>query len=158
MLLPRKREFLSMKVKADVTTSELCKTWPGPEHWGAKTWWEISEAAIGHGIRLTTQEPPGITPLFSIEHPVALEENMVIALESWYGSRSAFPVLLQQDRSEAEISLCGAAGLASESKIGQHSLTEEDSLSCFSPAEAGQGLQFMRLNKWRCQCQIFGLI
>jgi Xaa-Pro aminopeptidase len=26
-----------------------------------------------------------ITPLFSMEHPVKLEENMVIALETYYG-------------------------------------------------------------------------
>jgi Xaa-Pro aminopeptidase len=80
------------KVKAGVTSAELCKTWPGPEYWGAKTWWEISESAIGHGIGLTTQEAPGITPLFSIEHPATLEPNMVVALESWYGSRSEPPL------------------------------------------------------------------
>lgn len=80
------------KVKAGVTTAELCKTWPGPQHWGAKTWWEISESAIGHGIGLTTQEAPGITPLFSIEHPSILEQNMVIALEAWYGSRVEPPL------------------------------------------------------------------
>lgn len=80
------------KVKAGVTTAELCKTWPGPEHWGAKTWWEISEVAIGHGIGLRVQEAPAITPLFSLEYPTTLEENMVIALETWYGSRKEPPV------------------------------------------------------------------
>ena len=75
------------KVKAGVTTADICRAWPSPEHWGAKTWWDISECAVGHGIGMSIQEAPGITPLFSFDYPVTLEENMVIALESWYGSR-----------------------------------------------------------------------
>ncbi len=75
------------KVKAGVSTAEIVKAWPSPEHWGAKTWWEISECAIGHGIGLWVQEAPGISPLFSAQYPVTLEENMVIALETWYGTQ-----------------------------------------------------------------------
>lgn len=73
------------KVKAGVSTADIVKAWPSPEYWGAKTWWDISECAIGHGIGLWVQEAPGISPLFSVQFPVTLEENMVIALESWYG-------------------------------------------------------------------------
>jgi Xaa-Pro aminopeptidase len=73
------------KVKAGVSTADIVKAWPPPEHWGAKTWWDISECAVGHGIGLWVQEAPGISPLFSVEYPVTLEENMVIALETWYG-------------------------------------------------------------------------
>jgi Xaa-Pro aminopeptidase len=73
------------KVKAGVTTADICKVWPSPEHWGFKTWRECSENAIGHGIGLDIHESPMITPLFSMEHPVKLEENMVIALETYYG-------------------------------------------------------------------------
>lgn len=75
------------KVKAGVSTADIVKAWPPPEHWGAKTWWDISECAVGHGIGLWVQEAPGISPLFSVEYPVTLEENMVIALESWYGTK-----------------------------------------------------------------------
>lgn len=75
------------KVKAGVSTAEIIKAWPAPEHWGAKTWWDISECAVGHGIGLFVQEAPGISPLFSAQYPVILEENMVIALESWYGQK-----------------------------------------------------------------------
>ena len=75
------------KVKAGVSSAEIVKAWPPPEHWGAKTWWEISECAIGHGIGLWVQEAPGISPLISIQHPITLEENMVIALETWYGDK-----------------------------------------------------------------------
>jgi len=73
------------KVKAGVTTADICNVWPSPEHWGFKTWRECSENAIGHGIGLDIHESPMITPLFSLEHPVKLEENMVIALETYYG-------------------------------------------------------------------------
>jgi Xaa-Pro dipeptidase len=75
------------RVKAGVSTADIVRAWPSPKHWGAQTWWEISECAIGHGIGLWVQEAPGISPLFSVEYPVTLEENMVIALETWYGSR-----------------------------------------------------------------------
>jgi Xaa-Pro aminopeptidase len=42
--------------------------------------------AIGHGIGLDLHEPPMISPLFSLEHPVTLEENMTLALETYYGT------------------------------------------------------------------------
>ena len=74
------------KVKAGVTTADICKVWPSPDHWGFKTWRECSENAIGHGIGLDIHEPPMISPLFSLEHPVKLEEDMVIALETYYGN------------------------------------------------------------------------
>jgi len=74
------------QVKAGVTTADICKVWPEPEHWGFKTWRECSENAIGHGIGLDIHESPMITPLFSLEHPVTLQENMVIALETYYGT------------------------------------------------------------------------
>jgi len=74
------------QVKAGATTADICKVWPEPEHWGFKTWRECSENAIGHGIGLDIHESPMITPLFSFEHPVKLEENMVIALETYYGT------------------------------------------------------------------------
>jgi len=74
------------KVKAGVTTAEICSAWPGPEHWGFKTWRECSENAIGHGIGLDIHENPSITPLFSFENPVTIHENMTIALETYYGT------------------------------------------------------------------------
>jgi Xaa-Pro aminopeptidase len=74
------------KVKAGVTTADIANVWPGPEHWGFKTWRECSENALGHGIGLDNHEAPMITPLFSGEHPVTLQENMVLALETYYGT------------------------------------------------------------------------
>jgi len=74
------------QVKAGNTTADICKQWPGPEHWGGKTWHDTSDCAVGHGIGLDNQEAPTITPMFSIENPVTLEEGMIIALETFYGS------------------------------------------------------------------------
>ncbi len=75
------------QIKAGNTTADICKAWPGPEHWGGKTWQDVSDCAIGHGLGLDNQEPPTITPLFSMENPVTLEEGMIIALETFYGSK-----------------------------------------------------------------------
>ena len=74
------------KVKHGVSTAEVCSVWPSPEHWGFKTWRECSENAIGHGIGLDVHESPMITPLYSREHPIELQENMTIALETYYGT------------------------------------------------------------------------
>lgn len=74
------------KVKPGVTTADICSAWPSPEHWGFKTWRECSENAIGHGIGLDIHESPMITPLFSPDHPVTLQENMILAIETYYGT------------------------------------------------------------------------
>lgn len=72
-------------IKPGVTTADICNVWPGPEHWGGKTWREVSDCAIGYGVGLDEKEPPTITPLFSREHPVTLKENMLISLKTYYG-------------------------------------------------------------------------
>lgn len=74
------------EVKAGKTTADVCKVWPSPDHWGFKSWRECGENALGHGIGLDIHEPPYVTPLFSLEHPVKLEENMTLALETYYGA------------------------------------------------------------------------
>jgi Xaa-Pro dipeptidase len=75
------------QVRAGITTADICKAWPGPEHWGVKTWWDISDCALGNGVGLDIQEAPIITPLFSPENPITLEENMVVAIQTFYGSK-----------------------------------------------------------------------
>jgi len=76
------------KVKAGNSSADVCKAWPGPEHWGGKTWLDTADCVVAHGIGLDNQEAPTITPLFSIDNPVTLEEGMVLALETFYGSKA----------------------------------------------------------------------
>ncbi|MFC1860691.1 M24 family metallopeptidase [Chloroflexota bacterium] len=68
------------------TTADVCDGWPGPEHWGGKTWRDISECAIGHGQGVDTQEYPAITPLTAYDNPVTIQENMCLALETYFAS------------------------------------------------------------------------
>lgn len=75
------------KVKAGNTTADVCKAWPGPEHWGGKSWRDVSDCAIGHGLGLHNQEAPTILPWISLDNPLPLEEGMVIALETFFGSK-----------------------------------------------------------------------
>ena len=75
------------QIKAGNTTADIYKGWPGPEHWGGKDWRDVSDVAIGHGIGLDNQEAPIITALFAAAKPVPLLEGMVIALETFYGSK-----------------------------------------------------------------------
>jgi len=74
------------QVKPGNTTADVCNAWPSPEHWGFKTWRECGENALGHGIGLDVHESPMIMPLFSLKNPVKLEENMTLAIETYYGS------------------------------------------------------------------------
>ncbi|MCJ7596078.1 MAG: Xaa-Pro peptidase family protein [Desulfobacterales bacterium] len=74
------------QIKAGNTTADVFKAWPGPEHWGGKTWRDVSDVAIGHGLGLDNQEAPLITPLLAEQEPVTLEEGMILAIETFYGS------------------------------------------------------------------------
>ena len=73
-------------IKAGNTTADVVKGWPeSPSYWGRKTWAECIPLAVSHGIGLSLHEWPFFTPPIARENPVKLEENMVIALETWTG-------------------------------------------------------------------------
>ncbi len=74
------------KLKPGATTADICDTFPNPTHWGGKTWHDVSDCAVGHGQGLDGQEYPAITPLTAYDHPVTFEENMCIALETYFAS------------------------------------------------------------------------
>ena len=72
-------------IKPGVTTADVAKQFPPCSYWGLKTEDEASSNAMAHGIGLSLYEPPSIHRAFSLECPTVIEENMVIAVETWYG-------------------------------------------------------------------------
>lgn len=75
-------------IKAGNTTADIAKKWPdSPSFWGYDSWEEVMALAVGHGIGLCLHERPFISLPQARENPIKLEENMVLALETWYGNR-----------------------------------------------------------------------
>jgi len=73
-------------IKAGNTTEDVVRGWPdSPGYWGRETWAECVPLAVAHGIGLSLHERPFFTPPTARENPIVLEENMVIALETWTG-------------------------------------------------------------------------
>lgn len=72
-------------IKPGVSTADVAKVFPPCSYWGLKTEDEASSNAMAHGIGLSLYEPPSIHRAFSLECPTVIEENMVIAVETWYG-------------------------------------------------------------------------
>jgi Xaa-Pro dipeptidase len=73
-------------VKPGATTADIAKCWPSAEDMGMGTEEEAYCLALGHGIGAALWERPIITRLFSLEHPVTLQENMVFSLETHAGT------------------------------------------------------------------------
>ena len=75
-------------VKPGITTAELAKAWPSAEELGYKDESEAWALQIGHGVGITHWAKPVISRLFSLDHPEEIQENMVIALETYAGAGS----------------------------------------------------------------------
>ncbi len=76
------------KVKAGATTLDITNAWPSdPAYWGYKYYREVADLAMGHAIGLSLYETPKIFAPMAKANPVKLEENMVLALETWAGKK-----------------------------------------------------------------------
>ncbi len=76
-------------VKVGNTTWDIVKAWPNsPKHWGYKEneWDEVAPLATGHGVGISLHELPRYNiAMTRPNNAVKLEENMVLALETWTG-------------------------------------------------------------------------
>ena len=75
------------KVKPGASTKDIASCWPdyrdiGPSY---QSEYEALALEFGHGIGITHWGKPIISRGFSLEHPEVIQENMVIALETYAG-------------------------------------------------------------------------
>ena len=71
-------------VKAGTTTREIAKKWPSAkEAWGYKEEDQAAANLWGHGLGLAQYDPPVISRIWSLDHPVEIQEGMVFALETY---------------------------------------------------------------------------
>ena len=73
------------KCRVGNTTADIVNAWPDFKHWGFKNEGEAFGLAFGHGLGVCLWERPMIERSFSLEHPVELQEGMVIAVETYDG-------------------------------------------------------------------------
>jgi Xaa-Pro aminopeptidase len=70
-------------VKPGATTSEIAAVWPSAQELGFDDEAACFGLQFGHGLGVGLYEAPMISRLHSFEHPVAIEEGMVFALETY---------------------------------------------------------------------------
>ncbi len=70
-------------VRPGQSTDRIASVWPKAGDFGFANEEECFGLQFGHGVGLALWEPPIISRLNSLDHPVELEEGMVIALETF---------------------------------------------------------------------------
>jgi Xaa-Pro dipeptidase len=70
-------------VKPGATTDEIASVWPTAEELGFADEAACFGLQFGHGLGVGLYEAPMISRLHSLDHPVAIEQGMVFALETY---------------------------------------------------------------------------
>jgi Xaa-Pro dipeptidase len=73
------------KAKPGVSTAEIAEVWPSYEKLGLSSEAEAFALQVAHGIGITHWGKPVISRFFSFDYPEVLEENMVMAFETYAG-------------------------------------------------------------------------
>ncbi len=67
------------------TTADIVNVWPKAEHWGLANESAAFGLAFAHGLGVGLWERPMVHRSFSLDHPVELQEGMVLAIETYDG-------------------------------------------------------------------------
>ena len=73
------------QLKPGKTTADVARAWPDAKSLGFNSEFEAFGLEYGHGLGVGLWEPPIITRAISLDHPMELKENMVIAIETYSG-------------------------------------------------------------------------
>jgi Xaa-Pro aminopeptidase len=84
-------------VKAGVTTREIAEKWPSAkEVWGYEEEDQAAANLWGHGLGLAQYDPPVISRIWSLDHPIEIKPGMVFALETQHGKPLEFGVRIEE--------------------------------------------------------------
>ncbi len=84
-------------VKPGVTTAEVAGKWPSAkEVWGYEEEDQAAANFWGHGLGLAQYDPPVISRIWSLDHPVEIQEGMTFALETQHGKLHDHGVRLEE--------------------------------------------------------------
>ena len=80
-----------------VTTRDIAATWPSAKDvWGYEEEDQAAANLWGHGLGLAQYDPPVISRIWSLEHPVEIQPGMVFALETQHGKLHEYGVRLEE--------------------------------------------------------------
>jgi Xaa-Pro aminopeptidase len=83
----RAREYMDRAialVRPGATTADIVEVWPEAQEFGFADEEAAFALQYGHGVGLSIWEKPIFSRLVSLDHPEALEEGMVFALETYW--------------------------------------------------------------------------
>jgi Xaa-Pro aminopeptidase len=84
-------------VKAGTTTREIAEKWPSAkEIWGYEEEDQAAANLWGHGLGLAQYDPPVISRIWSLDHPIEIKPGMVFALETQHGKPLEFGVRIEE--------------------------------------------------------------
>lgn len=79
-----------------VSTADVASKWPSAEVWGYEEEDQAAANNWGHGLGLAQYDPPVISRIWSLDHPVTIEPGMTFALETQHGKLHDFGVRLEE--------------------------------------------------------------
>jgi Xaa-Pro dipeptidase len=83
--------------KPGVTTADVASKWPSAkEVWGYEEEDQAAANFWGHGLGLAQYDPPVISRIWSLDHPVEIEPGMTFALETQHGKLHDHGVRLEE--------------------------------------------------------------
>jgi len=84
-------------VKVGTTTKEIASKWPSAkEAWGYEEEDQAAANLWGHGLGLAQYDPPVISRIWSLDHPIEIKEGMVFALETQHGKTYQYGVRIEE--------------------------------------------------------------
>jgi len=84
-------------VKAGATTRDIALKWPSAmETWGYEDEDQAAANLWGHGLGLAQYDPPVISRIWSLDHPVEIKEGMTFALETQHGKKFHYGVRIEE--------------------------------------------------------------
>ena len=84
-------------VKAGATTRDIALKWPSAKDtWGYEEEDQAAANLWGHGLGLAQYDPPVISRIWSLDHPVDIEAGMTFALETQHGKKFRYGVRIEE--------------------------------------------------------------
>ncbi len=84
-------------VKVGATTRDIASKWPSAkEAWGYEEEDQAAANLWGHGLGLAQYDPPVISRIWSLDHPVEIQAGMVFALETQHGKKFEWGVRIEE--------------------------------------------------------------
>ncbi len=107
--------------KPGVTTRDIASKWPSAkEAWGYENEDYAAANLWGHGLGLAQYDPPVISRIWSMDHPVDIQQGMVFALETQHGKLHDHGVRLE------EMLVVNETGTEMLSTFSQHEIVVVD--------------------------------